>query len=105
FVDEMRVCLVQRDLGVGGGRRRQHRLVEAVGEDDVAVACVDSGEPHLLRLDGGRLPYLELGDVMLAPRLLVASEDIERLAAQIVKLRIAGVILEMMSALERGDRV
>ena len=43
--------------------------------------------------------------MVFAPRLVVASEDVQRLAAEIVNLRIAGVVLEVVGALERGDGV
>ena len=48
---------------------------------------------------------LELGDVVLPPRLLVPAEHIQRLAAQVMHLGIAGVVLEVVRPLERGDGV
>jgi hypothetical protein len=54
------------------GGARLHRLVEAVGEHDVAAPCIDARQPELLDLRGGVLPISSSADVMLAPRLLVA---------------------------------
>jgi hypothetical protein len=105
FVDQMCVSLVERNLGVERGRRRLHRFIQAVRQDDVPAPRVDAGQPQLLDLDGGCLADLELTDVVLALGLVVASQDVERLAAQIVNLRIAGVMLEVVRALERGHGV
>ena len=105
LVDQMCIGLVERHLRVARGRSRLHRLIEPVGQHDVAATRVDARQPELLHLRGGRLADLQLGQVVLAPRLLVAPEDVERLAAQIVNLGIPGVVLEVMRAVERGDRV
>ena len=105
LVDEVRVRLIQRHLRVGGGRRRLHRFIQAIGQHHVAATRIDAGQPQLLHPLGGVLPQLQLADVVLALRLVVASQDVERLAAQVVNLRIRGVVLEVMGALERGDRV
>ena len=90
LVDEVRVRLIQRDLRVGGGRRAAastHRGGRRARCSRGARRCARATASRILAV--GVLPISELRDVVLAPRLVVASEDVQRLAAQVVKLRIA----------------
>ncbi len=76
LVHQVGIRLVQGNLFIELGGRRQHRFVQPIRQHDVTLAGLNPRQPELRRAIRRARADLQLGDVMLALGLLLAAQRV-----------------------------